>query len=83
MTIKRPKRSIADRLLHALGKKRGIILPDKSHEDYGPHVYAVAEKECFWKALLRPKGESLPQGMTDLTAFLEILDGRNRKPHKQ
>jgi hypothetical protein len=77
MTIKRPTPNILDRLFNGLRKKRGLIIPDKAHEQYGPRVYAVARKESFWGALFRLKGRDLPEGMVDLMEFDEALGARN------
>lgn len=79
MIIKRPTPDILDRLLHVLGKKHGLIIPDKAHEQYGPHAYVVARKESFWRALFRPKGRDLPEGLVDLMEFEEALGDKERE----
>jgi hypothetical protein len=66
MTIKIPKKTIGDRVLKALGKKRGVQIPAETHKQFGPYAYATAQKESFLKALLRPKDEPLPDGMVDI-----------------
>ena len=71
MTIKLSEPNIFDQFLNFLGKKRGVFIPTKAYEDYGQYVYAVAKKENYWKALLRPAGKSLPDG------FIDIFDCRN------
>ena len=62
MTIQLPYKSVADRILEAFGKKRAVKIPEGIYEKFGPHVYAFAKKESFWKALLRPKGRKPPAG---------------------
>ena len=62
MTIRTPKLTLSDRLLKALGKKRGIALPEKTD----PYAYQKLMKESFWKALLRPAGKDLPPGYTNI-----------------
>ena len=69
MTIRLPKISFGDRILKAFGKKRGLRLPEKAHEKFGPHVYAVAQKESFWRALIRSKDGDLTNGYVDLFSF--------------
>ena len=61
MTIKMPEESFADKILEFLGKKRRVIVPKEPYEKHGPYAYALATKESFWKALLRPKGAPLPE----------------------
>jgi len=73
MTIKLPEPNIFDRVLHFIGKKRGVFIPTTEYENYGQYSYAVGKKENFLKALLRPKGEQLPDG------FIDIFDCRNFK----
>ena len=62
MTIRMPRKSWADRLLDALGKKRAVKIPEGLYEKFGPYVYAQARKESFWRALLRSKQAKLPEG---------------------
>ena len=69
MTIRMPHISIGDRVLKALGKKRGFRLPTEAYEKFGPYVSAVAQKECFWRALVRAKDSNLPNGYADLFSF--------------
>lgn len=66
MTIVMPEPNIVDKILKFIGKKRGVIFPDKAIEKYGEHVYAKAYKESFWKALLRPGSQELPEGMVNV-----------------
>jgi len=69
MTIRIPEKTIADRILKALGKKRGIHIPLDAYDRFGPHAYACAQKESFWSALLRAKSAELPTGMMDIDAY--------------
>jgi hypothetical protein len=71
MTIRIPETNFADKVLKYLGKRRGVKLPAKAYEKFGPHVSAKASKENFWKALLRTKHKELPDDMVDLYS----LDG--------
>ena len=66
MTIKKPKPATADRLLKALGKKRGVVLPGGGE----PYAYCRLRKESFLKALFRPAGKDLPPGYTDIFDLL-------------
>ena len=66
MTIKLSEPNIFDQFLNFLGKKRGVFIPTKAYEDYGQYVYAVAKKENYWKALLRPADKPLPEGSMDI-----------------
>lgn len=68
MTIKIPQITIGDKILEMLGKKRGIILPNKQLlRRYGPNGIYIATKENFFKALFRRKGEELPEGMVEMS----------------
>jgi hypothetical protein len=69
MTIRIPETNITDKVLKFFGKKRGVKLPTEAYEKFGHHVYAKAQKENFWKALLRPRHKELPEGMVDLYAM--------------
>ncbi|MEE8431311.1 MAG: hypothetical protein V3S16_08685 [Candidatus Desulfatibia sp.] len=71
MTIKLPKENIFDRILKVMGKKRGYKIPWEAYEKLGPYVYAIAEKESFWKALFRPKNKELPEGYLNMYSFLD------------
>lgn len=62
MTIKLPKPTFADRLLASIGKKRAVRMPFEVYEKLGPYVYAKAEKESFWRALVRPNDQDPPDG---------------------
>jgi hypothetical protein len=71
MTIMQPQISVADKILMALGKKRGIRTISGLYYTWGPYAYARLEKESFWVALLRPKGVALPEDMADLFSLIE------------
>jgi hypothetical protein len=81
MTIRMPDIRLGDRLLKALGKKRGVRLPAELYEKYGPYVFAVAQKESFWKALARPKDTRLPVGYVDLFSFER--DAQEQEPRSK
>jgi len=66
MTIKIPKKTIGDKVLKALGKKRGVHIPAETYKEFGPYAYAAAKKENFLRALIRPKNEPLPKGMVEI-----------------
>ena len=62
MTVIPPKLTTTDRLLRAMGKKRGVVVPG----DGKPYTYYQLQKESFFKALFRPAGKNLPPGYTDI-----------------
>lgn len=72
MTVKLPRPNLIDWLLRAIGKKRGVIIPMKTYEINRQHIYAVGMKECVLKALLRPSGESLPDGLIDIFEYSNL-----------
>ena len=74
MTIKLPQPSIGDKILKLLGKKRGVKVPSEVYEKFGPYVYAVAQKESFWKALLRSADEELPEDMIDVFYLNQVKE---------
>ncbi len=71
MTIKLPEPNIFDKFLLFIGKPRGVIIPPKAYKNYGQYVYAIGNKESFWKALLRRKGVELPNEMEDIFEYHE------------
>lgn len=64
MTIKLSESSFGDRILNLIGKKRAIRIPLEVYDKFGPYVYAKAQKESFWRALIRPEGKLPPNGWT-------------------
>jgi len=62
MTIELPKTTFVDKLLGLIGKKRAVRFPFELYDKLGPYVYAVAQKESFWRALFRPKDHAPPKG---------------------
>lgn len=74
MTIRFPEKSIADKILNMLGKKRVVILPQNAYETFGRYVYAKARKESFFRSLLRAKNQKLPAGYAYLDDFYEIKE---------
>jgi hypothetical protein len=86
MTIAMPKESVADWILRALGKKRGVKVPEGLFEKFDPRqvdVYVVAQKESFWKALLRSKDEALPDEYVNLYDFKKLKEDVAAKRHKK
>ena len=74
MTIRIPKANIFDRFLKLLGKRRGVRLPGEAYEKFGPYVYTNPLKENFWKALLRPANQPLPDDLVDLFQIEDCCD---------
>ena len=74
MTIKLPQPSMGDKILKLLGKKRVVKLPSEVYEKFGPYVYATAQKEPFWKALLRSADEDLPEDMIDVFYLNQVKE---------
>ncbi len=66
MTMLLPRPNILDRLLRALGKKRGVFLPAEDSENFGPYAYSTGQKESFVRALLRSGRTPLPDGLIDI-----------------
>jgi hypothetical protein len=62
MTTRIPKSDFFDKILHLLGKRRAIKIPSGIYLKYGPYVSVRANKENFWRAFLRPKGQEPPEG---------------------
>jgi hypothetical protein len=69
MTIRIPEPSIGDKVLRLVGKKRALVIPKVRVERKEIDIYAVAVKENFWKALLRPRKSQLPDGSVDYETF--------------
>ena len=72
MTIRMPKEGLADKILKAFGKKRGAKIPAGGFKIFDPQivdVYAIAQKESFWKTLARSKNEELPEDFFNLYDF--------------
>jgi len=79
MTIKVPTPNIYDRILKFFGKKRGVIIPTDFYKKFGQYVYAKAKRENFWKALLRPKGQNLPEGVVDIYSLYDQQLNHSKK----
>ena len=62
MTIKLPRTTFADKLLAMIGKRRAMRIPFEAYKKLGPYVYAKAERESFWRALIRPKNQGSTEG---------------------
>jgi len=70
-----PKEGLSDKILKSLGKRRGGKIPAgifKKFDMQKVDVYAIAQKESFWKALLRFKDEELPEDFFDLYDFNKL-----------
>ena len=81
MTLQMPQPDFLDRILRLLGKKRGVIVPVDAEKKHGPHAYARARKECFWKALLRCGDKDLSEGVMDINAYHDALrEGPGHEP---
>ena len=77
MTIAMPKENVADRILKVLGKKRGVKIPAgvfKGFDSGKIDIYVIAQKESFWKALLRSKNEELPEEYFNLYDFDKLKE---------
>jgi hypothetical protein len=61
-----PQPSFFDKLLHSLGKKRGVSIPIYSYDESGQFAYYFARKESLIKALFRSSKTDLPEGMIDI-----------------
>ena len=75
MTIRMPNEDLPDKILKALGKKRGVKIPAGVFKKFDPQkvdVYEIAQKESFWKALLRSKDEELPEDFFNLFDFEKL-----------
>ena len=62
MTVRIPSRTLGDRILGAVGKKRAVYVPGNLNEEFGTYIYAQAQRENFFKALLRGKDSELKEG---------------------
>lgn len=71
MTIKLPSKNMADRILSLFGKERAVFIPSPTEKCDDPYIYLQIRKESFFKALLRPKNRSLPDGLMYLSDFDE------------
>lgn len=62
MTYRIPQKTLADKLLALIGKKRAISIPKNVYNQLGPYVIMQARSESFWHAFFRPKNEDPPEG---------------------
>jgi hypothetical protein len=65
MTIRIPSPNLADRFLRLIGKKRAVRLPTNMGK-LGQYYHVVGIKESFWKAFIRPKNRTLPEGTVNV-----------------
>jgi hypothetical protein len=77
MTIKMPRPTTGDKILKFLGKKRGVILPVESYENYGPYASSKAIKESFWKVFFRSKNSPLPENVIDLDSLMNEVEKKD------
>ncbi len=68
MTIRLPRPTTGDKILHMMGKRRAVYLPPGKPQ-LGPYVTTMAQQESFLKALLRNKNATLPEGWVYLDAL--------------
>ena len=78
MTVRIPSRTLGDRILGVLGKKRAVFIPGDVYREHGPYVYAQAKREGFFKALFG--GKELKEGWVYLDDF---EDGRKNWHRKE
>lgn len=78
MTIRIPRKTIGDKVLKALGRKRGVHIPSETYKEFGAYAYAKAQKERFLRALLRPRDRNLPDGMIDIDDYRKESDLSDR-----
>jgi hypothetical protein len=69
-TMRFPQPSLGDKLLALLGKRRAVRIPPLD-ASLGPYVSAVFQRERFWRALVRGRESSPPEGW----AYPEDLRG--------
>ena len=58
MTIRIREPGLSDKILALIGKKRAVFMPKQEL----PYGYYIAQREGFFTALNRPKGEKPPEG---------------------
>ena len=73
MTIHIPEKNIFDKILSCVGKKRGLVIPDKRYDEFGHYVYFQVDHESFWKALIRPVNAPLPKGILNWNTMMDTL----------
>ena len=73
MTIQLPQPNFFDKLLHSLGKKRGVSIPICSDDESGRFAYHFAAKESLVKSLFRSSKADLPEGMVDIFEVCSIF----------
>ena len=66
MTIVIPKPGLIDKLLRRIGKKRGVVVQAETMDPSGTQTYFAPKKESALKAMRRPSGKALPEGMSDV-----------------
>lgn len=66
MTIVIPKPGLIDKMLRLIGKKRGVVVQAETMDPSGTQIYFAPKKESALKAMCRPLGKALPEGMSDI-----------------
>ena len=82
MTIRMPEEGLTDKILKAFGKKRGVKIPAGIFKNFDPHkidVYAVAQKESFWKALFRHKNAPLSDNVIEYDLMNKEIEEIDRR----
>ncbi len=62
MTVYIPRENLFDKILHMLGKRRAIKIPEGARDLSNTYVQYMAGRELFISALLRPKNSPPPKG---------------------
>ena len=83
MTIVIPKPDFIDKLLRILGKKRGVRVHGQTTDPSSTRTYYAPKKESPLKALLRPSGRPLPDGMVDIFTLQLEEEEMDKKTQKQ
>jgi len=60
MTVRVSPPTFSDTILHLFGKRRAIYIGTPLNRELEKYQYRQAQRESFWKALLRKKNTQLP-----------------------
>ncbi len=82
MSVIIPKPNTFDKILRCLGKKRGVFISGNQKDKFGPYLYEELKRESFFKALLRPEKEKLPEGSVDIYSLNEMLPDQSMNSEK-
>lgn len=83
MTIVIPNPDIVDRVLRILGKRRGVAVHGETTDPKSTQSYYAPKKESPLRALLRPSGRALPEGMIDVFRLQPEDEKAHRETRKQ